>query len=83
LKILIMNNLFKYEFEKLNPNEIKEIINRCAGCDILEINAIGNATKINHLKLVNIAKFCQLTTNGSEEGSQSPWCLVKKPRRSI
>jgi len=48
LKILIMNNLFKYEFEKLNPNEIKEIINRCAGCDILEINAIEDFSQNNY-----------------------------------
>ena len=31
-----MNNLFKEEFKKLNKTKLKEIINGCAGQDILE-----------------------------------------------
>lgn len=31
-----MNQQFYDEFKKLNPEEIKEIVNRCAGQDILE-----------------------------------------------
>ena len=33
-----MNHKFKEEFKKLNPEQLKEIINACAGQDILQEN---------------------------------------------
>lgn len=43
-----MNNLFKNEFENLKANEMKEIINRCAGHDILEIDALKDFLQNNY-----------------------------------
>ena len=52
-----MNTTFKIEFEKLNPNEIKEIVNRCAGHDILEIDALKDVFQNNEVCLPLVGKL--------------------------
>ena len=57
-----MNNLFKHEFENLNASEIKEIVNRCAGRDILEIDALKDVFQNNYaskyfIKYINDDKY--------------------------
>ena len=43
-----MNNLFKQEFQNLNFNELKAIINGFAGFDILDINALEDIAQNNY-----------------------------------
>lgn len=49
-----MNNQFKSEFKNLSKEEIKKIINGCAGRDILETSFIENIKVNNYDTLYNI-----------------------------
>ena len=45
---------FKNEFKSLNANKIKEIVNRCAGQDILNYSFSGNKVNVGNNDLYSI-----------------------------
>ena len=50
-----MNKLFRNEFSSLDANKIKEIVNRCAGQDILQndiVQTIKNANNLYYIKYI-------------------------------
>lgn len=51
-----MNKEFKEEFKNLNSNEIKELINKCAGQEILE--------SANNLKISHFIKYIENESYG-------------------